>query len=133
MPVPLRIAERTVDGLVVLHLDGHLVFDEGDRMLRARVASLVNAGARLLLIDLHDISYIDSGGVGALGQMSVDVANSGGRLALLCPSTCATRVLRVTRLSAAFEIFQDEAQALRSMTEAPPLRPGTPVSRGFRL
>ena len=132
MSVPLRIAERTVDGLVVLHLDGHLVFDESDRMLRERVTSLVDAGAQLLLIDLHDVSYIDSGGVGALGQMSVDVAKRGGRLALLCPSTCANRVLRITHLSTVFEIFQDEAQALRSMTGAPPRRPAV-GSRGFRL
>ena len=49
------------------------VFDEGDRMLRDRVTSLVNAGARLLLIDLHEVSYIDSGGIGALAQMHLDV------------------------------------------------------------
>ncbi len=129
MPVPLRIDERTVDGLVVLHLDGHFVFDEGDRMLRDRVTSLVNAGARLLLIDLHDVSYIDSGGIGALAQIHLDVSNRGGRLALLCPSTCANRVLRITQVSGVFEIFQDESQALRSMTGAPPLRPGSAVGR----
>jgi anti-sigma B factor antagonist len=129
MPVPLRIDERSVDSLVVLHLDGHFVFDEGDRMLRDRVTSLVNAGARLLLIDLHDVSYIDSGGIGALAQMHLDVANRGGRLALLCPSTCANRVLRITHVSAVFEIFQDEAQALHSMTGAPPLRAGAAVGR----
>ena len=129
MSVPLRIAERTVDGLVVLHLDGHLVFDEGDRILRERVTNLVKAGSRLLLIDLHDVSYIDSGGIGALVQMYVDIAKLGGRLALLCPSTCANRVLQVTHLSAVFEIFQDEAQARRTMTAAPPLRPGTAVGR----
>ena len=125
MPVPLRIDERTVDSLVVLHLDGHFVFDEGDRMLRDRVTSLVNAGARLLLIDLHDVSYIDSGGIGALAQIHLDVAKRGGRLALLCPSTCANRVLRITHVSAVRDLSGRGAGAAQHDGDPapPPARP----------
>lgn len=129
MSVPLRITERSTNGVVVLQLEGHLVFDEGDRKLRERVTSLVDAGARLLLIDLHAVSYIDSGGIGGLVQMYVNVSRRGGRLTLLCPSSCANRVLQITHLSTVFEIFDNEEQAVRSMTGGAPVRPGTAVGR----
>jgi anti-sigma B factor antagonist len=129
MPVPLQITERSINGLVILQLDGHLVFDESDGILRERVRSLVAAGARLLLLDLHGLSYIDSGGMGALVELYLHVARRGGRLTLLCPSTCANRVMHVTHLSTVFEIFQDEEQALRSLNVVAPPRPGTAVGR----
>jgi anti-sigma B factor antagonist len=128
MPVPLQITERAINDLVVLQLDGHLVFDESDGILRDRVRSLVAAGARLLLLDLHGLSYVDSGGIGALVEMYLHVAKRGGRLALLCPSTCANRVMQITHVSTVFEIFQTEEQALRGMNAAPP-RPGAAVGR----
>lgn len=129
MPVPLQITERSVNGIVVLQLDGHLVFDEGDQILRDRVRSLVAAGARLLLLDLHGLSYIDSGGMGALVELYLHVTRRGGRLTLLCPSRCANRVMHNTHLSTVFEIFQDEEQALRSLSVAAPPRPGAAVGR----
>jgi anti-sigma B factor antagonist len=116
MPAPLRITERSTGDIVVLHLDGHLVFDEGDRFLRERVTALVNAGSRFLLIDLHDVSYVDSGGIGALVEMYMHVMRAGGRLLLLRPSYCAERVLHITHLSSAFQVFGDEAAAVRSLS-----------------
>jgi anti-sigma B factor antagonist len=116
MSVPLHIAQRSTDGVVVLTLSGHLVFDEGDRAFREHVTSLVDAGTRLLLLDLEGLTYIDSGGVGALVEMYMLVMRRGGHLKLLHPSWCSTRVLQVTHLSSVFEIFDDEAKALRSMT-----------------
>jgi anti-sigma B factor antagonist len=129
MSVPLQLTERSINGLVVLQLDGHLVFDEGDRILRDRVRSLVASGTRLLLLDLHGLSYIDSGGMGALVELTLHVARSGGRLALVCPSKCANRVMQITHVSTVFEIFQNEEQALRSMNVVAPPRPGAAVGR----
>jgi anti-sigma B factor antagonist len=129
MSVPLRITERVVNGVMVLQLDGHLVFDDGDRALRERVTDLVRAGVRLLLIDLHGLSYIDSGGVGALVEMDRHVVRAGGRLTLLCPSSCTIRALHITHLSTVFEIFQDEETAIRSMSSITPHPPGSAVGR----
>jgi anti-sigma B factor antagonist len=116
MSAPLRITERSVGGVVFLHLDGHLVFDEGDRILRERVVSLVDAGARALLVDLHDVTYIDSGGIGALVEMYLYVTRHDGRFVLVRPSHCADRVLHITHLSTTFQIFEEEAAAVRSLS-----------------
>ena len=129
MPPPLRIADRSIDGVVVLQLDGQLVADEGDALLRERVTALVAGGARMLVIDLQNVTYIDSGGVGALIAMNVHVMRHGGRLTLLRPSACATRVLQITHLATVFEIFQDEQQAVGSLTPAP-IQPGASISCG---
>jgi anti-sigma B factor antagonist len=116
MFVPLRIAEHTAGDVVVLTLTGHLVFDEGDRILRDRIADLMRDGRTAILIDLGGVTYMDSGGVGTLVQIYTQLTKRGGQLKLLHPSWCSSRVLQITHLTSVFEIFEDEAQALRSMT-----------------
>ena len=115
MSVPLRLVEKTVGGVVVLQLHGHLVFDEGDRVLRDRVHELTRDGRTSILVDLSDVSYIDSGGIGALVQLFTELTAMGGRLKLLHPSWASARVLQITHLTSVFEIFDDEATALDSM------------------
>jgi anti-sigma B factor antagonist len=118
MSVPLRLAEHTAGDVVVLELHGHLVVEEGDRALRERVRALAAAGRRSILVDLGDVSYVDSGGVGTLVQLYTELASQGGRLTLLHPSPHSGHVLRITRLTSVFEIFDDEAAALRRMAQA---------------
>lgn len=118
MSVPLRLAEHAAGDVVVLELHGHLVVDEGDRILRDRIHELAAAGRRSLLVDLADVSYIDSGGVGTLVQLYNELSRQGGCLKLLHPSPHSDRVLRITHLTSVFEIFEDEAEALRSMAHA---------------
>ncbi len=119
MPAPLSISERIIGDVVMLELRGRLVFDEGDRELRERVTSLAQAGSRQMLVGLKDVSYIDSGGVGALVEMFLHVTRRGGRFKLLCPSPCAHRVLDITHLRTVFEIFGDEPTALASFDQVP--------------
>lgn len=70
MLAPLRINERPLGDTKLLELSGHLVFDdEGDQILRERVHALVDAGSRRILLDLHDVTYVDSGGIGAVVEM----------------------------------------------------------------
>jgi anti-anti-sigma factor len=129
MSVPLHITEHSADGVVVLQLEGHLVFDEGVRVFRDRVRELIKGGARQLLVDLNAVTYIDSGGIGSLVEMYLHVRRRGGRLRLLRPSACASRVLEITHLTTVFEIFEDEGRAIRNtppMASPPPdttLRP----------
>lgn len=124
MSAPLRITERSIGDVVIFHLAGHLVFDEGDRLLRERVMQALEAGSRFLIIDLCEVSYVDSGGIGALVEMYNQVNRRGGHLKLLCPSACADRVLHITHLSSVFEIFHDEDAAVRSMADTShPIQP----------
>jgi anti-sigma B factor antagonist len=115
MSVPLQIAERTVGGVVVLQLHGQLVADAGDRILRERVHSLVEEGRTALLLDLGDVSYMDSGGIGTLVEAFTQLRALGGQMKLLHPSWASERVLRITHLTSVFEIFETEEEALRSM------------------
>ena len=115
MSVPLQLAEKMAGDVVVLQLHGHLVFDEGDRILRDYVHALARAGRTSILLDLADVSYIDSGGIGALVQLYTELSATGGRLKLLHPSWPSTRVLQITHLTSVFEIFDDENAAIASM------------------
>src|SRR5205807_7867221 len=98
MPSALQITERTVANVTIFGLAGDLVYDEGTRMLRHVLTTAVAAGARECLLDLSQITYLDSGGVGSLVEMFRHVTRRGGQLKLLRPSACARRVLGITRL-----------------------------------
>ncbi len=118
MSVPLRIVNRQVGDVVVLQLHGHLVADESDRALREHVHALALEGRTAVLLDLEDVSYIDSGGIGGLVQLYNELTARGGHLKLVHPSRCSTRVLQITHLSSVFEIYETEDEALRSMPHA---------------
>ena len=118
MPSALQITERTVANVVIFGLSGDLVYDEGTRMLRHVLTTAVAAGARECLLDLSQITYLDSGGVGSLVEMFRHVTRRGGQLKLLSPSPCARRVLGITKLTAVFDIFDDEPDALLNLANA---------------
>jgi anti-anti-sigma factor len=111
----LQITQRTVAGVTIFTLAGPLVYDAGTRMLREALTTAVAAGARQCLLDLEQITYLDSGGVGSLVEMFRHVTRRGGQLKLLRPSACARRVLGITRLTAVFDIFDDEPDALLNL------------------
>ena len=115
MASALRITERAIAGVTILELSGDLVYDGGTRLLREAVTKVVAEGARACLLDLHDITYLDSGGVGSLVAMFRHVTRRGGQLKLMRPSPCARRVLGIARLTAVFEIFDDEQEALLNL------------------
>ncbi|HET7694134.1 MAG TPA: STAS domain-containing protein [Vicinamibacterales bacterium] len=115
MLAPLRINERPVGDTRLLELSGHLVFDEGDQILRDRVHALVDEGSRRILLDLHDVTYVDSGGIGAVVEMYLHLQRVGGRLALMRPGPCARRVLQITHLASALDVFEDEESAIRGI------------------
>jgi anti-sigma B factor antagonist len=114
MSAPLSISQRRVGDVTVLELSGHLVFDAGERDFREEVLSLVRTGRTRILVDLRNVTYIDSGGVGGLVAMFLHVFNRGGVMKLICPSQRARRVLKITRLLSVFEVFQTEAEGIAS-------------------
>ena len=118
MPAALQMTKRTVGNVVIFALSGDLVYDEGTRMLRHVLTTAVAAGARECLLDLSQITYLDSGGVGSLVEMFRHVTRRGGHLKLLRPSPCARRVLGITHLTAVFDIFDDEADALLNLANS---------------
>lgn len=127
MAAPLNITRHSTAGVVVLELSGHLVADEGDRMFKEQVTALVSEGWKYVLLDLRAVTYMDSGGAGALAAAYLHVMRREGRLKLLRPSDRVGRVLQVTHLLSVFEVFEDEEQAIRSFdvpaVPAPPTDP----------
>lgn len=121
MPPPLHISERVVGGVFIFSLSGALVFDEGTGALRQVLRDAVAGGARACLLDLEQITYLDSGGVGTLVELFRHVTRQGGQLKMLRPSLPARRVLGISRLTAVFDIFDDEADALRNLGGAGPV------------
>ncbi len=119
MTSALALSERRIGPVTLLEISGHLVADDGDRVFTSHVTSLVAGGCLNLLIDLRNITYIDSGGIGALVAMYLHVRSRGGRFKLLCPSSRACRVLQITHLDHVFEVFEREEDALRTFA-APP-------------
>jgi anti-sigma B factor antagonist len=119
MSSALRITQRTVANVAIFELSGDLVYDEGTRMLRQVLTTAVAGGARECLLDLSRITYLDSGGVGSLVEMFRHVTRRGGRLKLLNPSATARRVLGITKLTAVFDIFDDEPDALLNLANTP--------------
>lgn len=119
MPPTLQITHRTVANVAIFALAGDLVYDEGTQMLRTVLTTAVDSGARECLLDLSQITYLDSGGVGSLVEMFRHVTRRGGQLKLLNPSPCARRVLGITKLTSVFDIFDDEPDALLNLSNVP--------------
>ncbi len=114
MSAPLDITEHTVGSVTVIAVTGRLVIDEGERVLTERVAALILDGRINILLDLSDVRYVDSSGVGALASLLMHVVARHGKLKLLSPSARVDQVLRMTQVINAFEIFDDEAAAIGS-------------------
>src|SRR5262245_1217709 len=95
----LGIAQRTVGNVTVFTLSGALVYDEGTRKFRDVMTAAVAAGARACLLDLEQLTYLDSGGVGLMVAMFRHVTRHDGQLKLLRPSAQARRVLGISRLT----------------------------------
>lgn len=114
MSAPLDVRERPVGSVTVLTVTGRLVIDDGERVLKERVSSLVAAGRVNILLDLRNVRFIDSSGVGALASLLIHVVARDGRLKLLSPSARVDQVLRMTHVLHAFEIFDNEAAAVAS-------------------
>ena len=110
----LRIDERDVAGVTILTLAGEMSLDDGDLTFGRRVNDLVSSGRVKILVDLDAVTTIDSSGVGMMAAKLKDVRRSGGDIRLMRLNTRNQRMLSVLKLRTVFEIFDDEAVALRS-------------------
>lgn len=110
----LRIVERVVGGITVLDMAGRLVLDQGDAAFRDRIADLLARGQKLILLNLGEVSYIDSAGVGVMVAKLLSARRAGGDMKLLHLTPRSTRVMTITKLLTVFEAFDDEPEAIRS-------------------
>ena len=115
MPSDLRITTRQAGKVTIFHVSGPLVWDEATRELREAISAAVANGSLSILLDLEQLTRLDSGGVGLLVAMFRHVTRRGGQLKLLRPSATVRRVLGIAHMTMVFDIFDDEAEALHNM------------------
>ena len=114
----MRIEERTVGGVTILDLKGKLTLGEGDTLLKDKVHSLLHQGRKQFLLNLGDVPYIDSAGIGEVVRTFSTVSRQGGSLKLLNLTKRLHDLLAITKLLTLFETFSAEADAVRSFSSA---------------
>lgn len=112
----IKASTRQVDGVTVVDLSGRITLGEGSAILRDTVRDLLNRGQKKILLNLGDVTYIDSSGIGELVSGFTTVTNGGGQLKLLNLTKKVHDLLQITKLYTVFEVHNEEASAIRSFT-----------------
>lgn len=110
----MTLKERRVGDVSILDLKGRLVLEDGDDLLRDRINDLVSEGRVKIVVNLHDVTYVDSCGVGVLIAKYVSVRKKGGDVKLLHLTSRSQRVMEISKLLTVFETFDSEDRALAS-------------------
>jgi anti-sigma B factor antagonist len=119
MAARIHITEERADNITILRMAGRLELDEGDIEFRDYVDGLAAEGRIELLLDLKDVTRIDSAGIGMLVSKYLSTRKRGGTMKLLHLTRHSDHLMDITRLTTVFEIFDDEAEALQSFGVAP--------------
>lgn len=113
----LKITNRVVDGVVVLALDGRIVLGEETIALRESVKSLLAEGKKNLILDLKNVTSIDSSGLGTLVAVHSSAKSVGASLRLCNLGSRLNELLQITKLYTVFEVSDTEAEAVRAMAK----------------
>ncbi|MGA7459868.1 MAG: STAS domain-containing protein [Candidatus Korobacteraceae bacterium] len=108
----MKATVRQVEGVVVVDLSGRIKLGEGSSILRDTVKDLLSKGQKNILLNLGDISYIDSSGIGELVSAFTSVRNQGGELKLLHLTKKVHDLLQITKLYTVFDVKDDEGDAI---------------------
>lgn len=109
---------RQAGDVSIVDLSGRITLGEGSGLVRSTIKNLVSAGKKNILLNLKDVSYIDSAGLGEMVGSYATVTNGGGNIKLLHPQAKVHDLLQVTKLYTVFIAFDDEMAALRSFAAA---------------
>ena len=110
----LNIASREVNGVVILDLSGRITLGEGSVQLREAVRGLIGKGKKNILLNLGDVNYIDSSGLGELVSAFTTAKNQQAEVKLLKLTRKVHDLLQLTKLYTVFDIYDDEASAIAS-------------------
>ena len=112
----MKTSNRQVNGVTIVDCSGRITLGEGSLTLKDVVRELLSKGQKKILLNLGDVNYIDSSGIGELVSAFTTVRNQGGDLKLLNLTKKVHDLLQITKLYTVFEVFEDEAAAVRSFT-----------------
>jgi anti-sigma B factor antagonist len=112
--VSVKLSTRQVGNVTVIDVAGRITLGEGSSALRETLRELVAKNQTKILLNLADVTYIDSSGIGELVSGYTTVTNTGGSLKLLNLNKRVKDLLQITKLYTVFEVHEDEAAAIRS-------------------
>ena len=110
----MEISERHDGKVTVLNLSGKITLGEGDMLLKDKLHSLLNQGRKDVLLNLAQVSYVDSAGLGAIVSAYTTMTREGGSLKLSNVTKKLQDLLSITKLLTVFETFDNEDEAVRS-------------------
>jgi anti-sigma B factor antagonist len=114
----MKLVTRLIDCVEVVQINGRIELGEGSAAVRDVVRDLLGKGRKKILLNLADVDYIDSAGLGSLVSSFTSVRNDGGELKLVYLTKKVQDLLQMTRLYTVFEIFDDEEAALTSFDKS---------------
>jgi anti-sigma B factor antagonist len=114
--VSVKLNTRQVGGVSVVDVAGRITLGEGSSALRDTLRDMVAKNNKKILLNLGDVSYIDSSGIGELVSGFTSVTNSGGQLKLLGLSKRVKDLLQITKLYTVFDVHEEEGSAIRSFS-----------------
>jgi anti-sigma B factor antagonist len=113
----LKLATRTTEGILVVDCNGRIVFGEETSLLRDTVKQAVSENNRIVL-NLGEVNYIDSGGLGTLVALRTSAQNADGTIKLASLTKRVGDLLQVTKLLTVFDVYNSEAEAIDSFRKA---------------
>jgi anti-sigma B factor antagonist len=113
----VKLNTRQVGDVTVIDISGRVTLGEGSSAIREAMRDLTAKGNKKILLNLSEVSYIDSTGIGELVAGFTSAANAGGTVKLLGVTKHVKDVLQISRLYTVFEAFDDEADAVRSFAQ----------------
>ena len=114
----MTASTRLVGGVTIVDLSGRIVLGEGSAGLRDLLRNLVSEGIKKILLNLRNVDYIDSSGLGELVSAFTSMRSQGGELKLLNLSKRVRALLQITKLLTVFDITDDEATSVKSFLPA---------------
>jgi anti-sigma B factor antagonist len=113
-----QVSARQVNGVSVVDLRGKIAFGAGNTLFREAIAGLLAAGHHNVVLNLQDVSYIDSSGIGELVRSHMAIRKQGGQMRLVNLSPIVSDLLTATSLNKVFSVERDEATAIGSLNAA---------------
>ena len=112
----MQIDERTIGDVAILDIKGRVQLGDGDELLKDKVNSLLNQGRKKIVLNLAEVPYIDSAGLGEVVRTFTTVSRQGGSLKLLNLTKRITDLLAITKLLTVFDTYDSEQEAVQSFS-----------------
>lgn len=112
----MKMTQEIKGDVVILRLSGQLMGGPDADAVRDTILSILNQGFKRILVDLKDVSWVNSTGLGILISSHITTANNGGQLKLMRVSKRIESIFMVTRLNTVFQVFETEESALKGFS-----------------